>query len=350
MKQKFLIALVLLILGLLVSACGSSETAATATPEASIPLVVADDTIIAEGRVEPVQYAEIAFSTSGVISEVLVKDGQTVKKGDTLIRLGDASDTNYAAAQLELVTAQQALNDLQNTAGSSLAQTVIDLRQAKEDYDRAVNYLNYLKTDQRIPQTINEARLIQTWNGYKYEYRPKNFKGPAPADWIIEAENDLALKQAKLDEVQRAYDRMKDGVDKEQLALLEARFNAAQARVAAFSVVAPFDGVVADLQAKLGNSINAGEVAVTVADFSGWVVLTTDVTEIDVVNVTEGQPVVVTFDAFPDVELKGTVVNIGQTYGQNQGDVVYEVTILLTDTHPSLRWGMTAAVKFVNEE
>ena len=120
--------------------------------------------------------------------------------------------------------------------------------------------------------------------------------------------------------------------------------------MAAFSVVAPFDGVVADLQAKLGNSINAGEVAVTVADFSGWVVLTTDVTEIDVVNVTEGQPVVVTFDAFPDVELKGTVMNIGQTYGQNQGDVVYEVTILLTETHPSLRWGMTAAVKFVNEE
>lgn len=345
MKQKFLIALVVLSFGLLVAACGSSSASGTATPEA-IPTVIADDTIIAEGRVEPVHYAEVAFSTGGVVSEVLVKDGEIVKKGDILIRVGDPSDTNYASAQLELVTAQQALNDLQNTAGSSLAQTVIDLKDAKEDYDKAVNYLKYLQTAQKVPQTTNQAILVQTWNGYKYEYKSKNFKGPAPKDWIIEAENDLALKKAKMDQLQRAYDRMKDGVDKEQLALLEARLDAAQARVSAFSVVAPFDGVVANMEAKIGNSVNAGETAVTVADFTKWVVKTTDVTEIDVVNVKEGQTVTVTFDAFPDVQLMGTVASVGQTYTQNQGDVVYEVTILLTDTHPSLRWGMTAAVKF----
>lgn len=349
MKQKHLLAIVILILGILVSACGASASATEATPEA-ISTVIADDTIIAEGRVEPMQYAEMAFNTSGVVSDVLVQDGQSVKKGDTLIRLGDESDTNYAAAQLELVTAQQALNDLQNTAGSDLAQTVIDLREAKEDYDKAVNYLHYLNTSQKVPQTINEVVLHQTWRGYVYEYKSKNFKGPAPKDWIIEAENDLALKTAKLDELQRAYDRMKDGVDQEQLSLLEARLNAAQAKVAAFSVVAPFDGVVANMDAKIGNSINAGETAVTIADFSKWVVLTTDVTEIDVVNIREGQPVSVTFDAFPDVELMGTVASIGQTYAQNQGDIVYEVTLLLDETHPALRWGMTAAVKFVNEE
>jgi multidrug resistance efflux pump len=349
MKQRFLFAIVLLGVGLLAAACGGSGGAATATPEA-IPTVIADDTIIAEGRVEPIHYAEIAFNTGGTVSEVLVKDGQSVKTGDTLIRIGSDTDTNYAAAQLELVTAQQAINELQNTAGSDLAQTVIDLREAKEDHTKAVNYLDYLHNSQKIPQTINEAILVQTWKGYQYQYKTKNFKGPAPKDWIIEAENDLALKQARLDELQRAYDRMKDGVDKDQLALLEAKLNAAQAKVAAFSVTAPFDGVVADLNAKVGGSINAGEVAATVADFSNWVVKTTDVTEIDVVSLSEGQPVIVTFDAFPDVELKGNVVNIGQTYAQNQGDVVYEVTVMLADTHPSMRWGMTAAVKFVNEE
>ncbi len=346
MKHKILIAFVFI--SLFFTACSSNkETVATPEP---IPTVVADDTIIAEGRIEPVHYAEIAFNTSGVVSEVLVKDGQTVKKGDVLIRLGDASDTHYAAAQLELVTAQQALNDLQNTAGSDLAQTVIDLKDAREEYDKAAHYLNYLNNSQKIPQTINEAVLIQTWNGYKYEYKSKNIKGPAPKDWIIEAENDLALKQAKMDELQRAYDRMKDGVDKEQLVLLEARLDAAQAKVDSFSVVAPFDGMVADMQAKVGNSINAGQTAVTVADFSNWMVLTTDVTEIDVVNITEGQPVTITFDAFPEVELKGTVASIGQTYTQNQGDIVYEVTILLKDTHPALRWGMTASISFINED
>ncbi len=346
MKHKFLI--VVLGLGLLVTACGSAGNA-TPTISDAIPTVIADDTIIAEGRVEPVQYAEIAFSASGVISEVPVKGGQPVKKGDLLIRLGDGSDTNYAAAQLELVTAQQALNDLQNTAGAGLAQTVIDLKEAKEVYQKAGNYLNYLQTAQKVPQTDTKVILVQTWRGYQYEYKTKNFKGPAPEDWVIEAENDLALKKAKMDELQRAYDRMKDGVDKEQLALLEARLDAARARVAAFSVIAPFDGVVADLNAQVGSSINAGEIAVTVADFSAWVVKTTDVTEIDVVNLSEGQPVTITFDAFPDVEFQGSVLSIGETYTQNQGDVVYEVAALLVDAKPALRWGMTAAVTFEEE-
>ena len=347
MNHKFLPALVFITL--FFTACSSSPTA-TATPETTIPVVIADDTIIAEGRVEPVQYAEIAFNTSGVVSEILVKDGQSVKKGDALIRLGDQSDTNYAAAQLELVTAQQALNDLQDTSGSDLAQTVIDLKDAREDYDKAVNYLHYLNTAQKVPQTINDVVLVQTWRGYVYEYKTRNFKGPAPKDWIIEAENDLALKTARYDELQRAYDRMKDGMDKEQLALLEARLDAAQAKVAAFSVLAPFDGVVADMNAKVGNSINAGETAVTIADFSNWVVLTTDVTEIDVVNLSEGQAVAITFDAFPEMELQGNVVSIGQTYTQNQGDVVYEVTVMLADTNPALRWGMTASVAFGNPD
>jgi multidrug resistance efflux pump len=343
MKPKFLT--ILLAVSLLIAACGSGNKSTSATPEV-IPTVIADDTIIAEGRVEPVHFAQIAFSTSGVVSDVLIKEGQQVQKGQPLIQLGDASDTNYAAAQVELANAQMALNDLVDTSGSDLAQTVIELKDAKEAYNKADNYLHYLQTAQKVPQTQTQVYLVQTWKGYQYEYKTKNFKGPAPEDWIIEAQNDLALKKAKMDELQRAYDRMKNGADSEQLALLEARLNAAKAGVAAFSVVAPFDGVVAALSAKTGSSINAGEVAVTVADFSNWLVKTTDVTEIDVVNLKEGQPVTVTFDALPELELKGSVLSIGQTYTQNQGDIVYEVTVLLTDTNPALRWGMTSAVKF----
>lgn len=347
MNKKFLIAIVLLSLGLLISACGSNANPA-ATPEA-VPTAVADDTIIAEGRLEPIHYAEIAFSAGGTVSEVLAKEGQAVKKGEPLVRLGDASDTNYAAAQLELATAQQALNDLQDTAGTDLAQTVIDLKDAREEQKKAENYLNYLENTEKIPQTNTEVILVQTWKGYQYEYRKKNIKGPAPEDWIVEAKNDLSLKTARVDELERAYNRMKDGVDKDQLAVLEARLNAAKAKVDAFSVIAPFDGVVANMNAKVGDSINAGEIAVTVADFSAWVVKTTDVTEIDVVKLAEGQPVAITFDAFPNAELQGNIVSIGQTYTENQGDVVYEVTVMLADIDPAMRWGMTAAVKFAED-
>jgi multidrug resistance efflux pump len=345
MKHKLLVPFIGL--SLLLAACAPSNQAAIATPEA-IPTVVADSTIIAEGRVEPIRYAEIAFTAGGIISGVLVEEGQAVKKGDPLIRLGDESDTNYAAAQLELVSAQKALNDLQNSAGNDLAQAVIDLKDAQEEYNDAANYLHYLQNSQKIPQTETRRFLISTWRGYEYRLNTKNFKGPAPEDWIIEAENDLALKKANLETAQRTYDRLKGGVDADQFPVLEAQLNAAKARVASFSVLAPFDGVVADLNAKLGNSINAGEPAVTVADFSYWLVNTTDLTEIDVVELAENAPVLVTLDAIPDMELKGTISSIGQTYSENQGDIVYDVTILLTDIDPAMRWGMTAAVKFEN--
>ena len=343
MKNKVLVLLA--ILSLFFSACSASGNTTTATPEA-IPTVLADDTIIAEGRVQPISYADIAFNASGSISEVLVKEGQSVKKGQPLIRLGTDSDTNYAAAQLEFVRAQKSWDDLVQSRDSDFAKTIIDLKDAREAYDKADDYLTYLHNAQRVPQTQNKAYLIQTWKGYEYRYKTRYFKGPAPQDWITEAENDLALKKADLEKFQRAYDRLKDGPDADQLPLLEAQLNAAKARIAAFEVTAPFDGVVAQLNAKLGSSINPSQIAVTIADMSSWTVVTTDVTEIDVVKLKEGQPVTVTLDAIPDVEMKGKVLSIGQNYGQNQGDIVYEVTVVLTNVDPAMRWGMTAAVKF----
>lgn len=342
--MKNLRLLTMIFLALTIAACGAAPT--TTTESTPIPTVIADDTIIAEGRVEPIQYAEIAFNASGAIGEVLVKEGQEVKKGDLLIRLGSASDTSYAAAQLELVTAQQAWDDLVNSRGTDFAQAVIDLKDAKEASDRAYQYLVYLQNDQRIPQTESRRVLTNTPFGYNYEIKTKSFTGPAPEDWILEAENDLALKKAKLEEAQLAYDRLKDGPDADQLPLLEARLNAAKAGVAAFSVISPFDGVVAELNARTGSSITAGEIAVTIADISKWTVITSDVTEINVVNLKEGQPVTVKLDAIPDAELNGQVLSIGQGYTENQGDIVYKVIILLMDQDPAMRWGMTAVVTF----
>ncbi len=343
--MKTLQRITLIFLALMLTACGAGK-AAQATPIVTPPPVVADSTIVAEGRVEPVNYAGVAYNASGVISDVLVKEGDQVKKGDVLVRLGNETDKAYAAAQLELAQAQQAYDDLLNSSGTEAAQAVIDLKQAQEDYDDANNYLTYLQSSDKVPQTEARRYLIQNWKGYEYRYKTKSTKGPAPADWIVEAKNDLALKKAKLDEAQRKVDRLKDGVDAEQLAVLEARLNAAKAGVASLLVVAPFDGTVAELNAKAGESVSAGSIAATVADFQNWIVKTTDLTELEVVNINKGQPTTVVLDAIPDVTLNGEVQSISQTFAEKQGDVVYEVTVGLNDTNPDILWGMTAVVNF----
>jgi hypothetical protein len=50
------------------------------------------------------------------------------------------------------------------------------------------------------------------------------------------------------------------------------------------------------------------------------------------------------------VELQGSILSIGQVYTENQGDIVYDVTVMLNDRHPAMRWGMTASVVFENQE
>jgi multidrug efflux pump subunit AcrA (membrane-fusion protein) len=337
--------LLFLVTGLLCAACSNSTVQTVElTPT---PLDSASQAITAEGRLEPVNFADVAYNASGVISDLLVKEGDQVKKGDVLVRLGDESDKAYTTAQLELVTAQQEYDDLLNSSGTEAAQAVIDLKQAKEDYDDAVNYLGYLQKSKKVPQTEARRFLVQTWKGYEYRYKTKNLKGPAPEDWIIEAQNDLALKKAKLDEAQHTYDKLKDGVDTEKLALLEARLNSAKAGIASLIVLAPFDGTVADLNARVRESVSQNSIAATVADFSNWLVKTTDLTELEVMNIRQGQPVSVVLDAIPDVTLNGVVDAISRTYTEKQGDVVYEVTIKLTDVHPSMLWGMTAVVTFL---
>jgi multidrug resistance efflux pump len=95
----------------------------------------------------------------------------------------------------------------------------------------------------------------------------------------------------------------------------------------------------------VGEFARAGELAVTVADLSGWMVQTTDFTELDVARAEVGQEVIVTVDALTDEPLAGVITSIAQVAGLAQGDVVYEVTIALGETGAlPLRWGMTTEV------
>ncbi|MGB9605760.1 MAG: efflux RND transporter periplasmic adaptor subunit, partial [Bryobacteraceae bacterium] len=136
-----------------------------------------------------------------------------------------------------------------------------------------------------------------------------------------------------------------------RLAQAEARVRAAQAALRQAELTleratlsAPFAGTVVQINLKVGEQPAPGEPAVVLADFSGWRVETSDLTELDVVNVRVGDRVTLTFDALPDLTLPGTVTKIqalGKTY---QGDVIYTVTVEPQQWDARLRWNMTATV------
>ena len=86
--------------------------------------------------------------------------------------------------------------------------------------------------------------------------------------------------------------------------------------------------------------------AVIIADYSSWYVNTNDLSELDIVNVKQGQAVTFTADALPDVVMNGTVDRISGDPKNQINDVLYTAHILVEDHDPQIKWGMTVEVTF----
>ena len=383
MKHIFVLSLVILA-GLMLSACGSRvEAAAESTP---IPTVMADNIIVAEGRLEPVHYADIAFSANGTVSEVLVSEGQQIKEGDVIARLenSEAKQADVANAEEAFLEAQKAFDGAEAAALGKLADSNEAVRKAQYEMDNfdipsdlrdmgtseALNYTAAILDEARTnfePYRYLEEQLSRELakqnpnNPDVYRSTAKVYKKRLDDAWadynkaIKWATLEASLDSAKADlaQAQKEYETLSKGNDAGEKALAEAQFesaranlDAARAALADVELKAPFDGTVAGLKVKGGELVTPGQVVVSVADFSGWIVKTTDLTELDVVDITEGQPVQVALDAFPEELLGGKVQTIGKNYSEKQGDIVYEVTVSLTELLPDMRWGMTTEVKF----
>jgi len=349
--MKHIKFLTLTVLALILAACGSAPATATAT---QVPTVVADKTIIAEGKLEPIHYTELALNASGLVSEVLFAEGDKVAAGDVIARL-DASEAQtlesaQAKAAQELTTAYQEVRDAQfkldnfdvpsdfngMTPSESVKAMLVKLDKARADFEPYKNL-----SDRSLEQTEAEK------NSGVVKGTAKIYKKALDDAWAhyrkailwLELESTLQNSNSRLILAQRDYDALQDPS-------FSADTAGTRAALANAEVRAPFPGVITDLSLKVGEFAASGNPVITVADNSQWVVKTTDLTEIDVVKVKEGQPVTVTLDALPGIELKGNVFSVSQNFSENQGDVVYEVTILLTDLDPAMRWGMTAVVNF----
>lgn len=305
-------------------------------------------TIGATGTVRAKQTATLIWQAAGTVDTVNVKVGDNIPEDFVMAFLEKSSlPQSVIMAEADLADAQKTLDDLLSS-DTALAEAVIALREAEEVYVKADNYLHYLQNSRRIPQTSVQTYLVRTPRGFEYRTKTKSFKGPAPEDWIIEAENDRALKKAKLDEAQRTYDRLTSG-NTAEIAAAEARVEAAQATLNLARVISPFAGTVTEAHTLPGDQVSAGATAFRVDNLSSLLV-DVSVSEVDINNVSVGQPVALTFDAILGKEYHGEVVEVTQAGTVDQGVVNFTVTVELTDADSAVKPGMTAAVNIVVEE
>jgi HlyD family secretion protein len=300
---------------------------ATAETTGTVTAVNVAETVDASGSLEAQPSASLTWNTSGVVEDVNVKAGDQVKAGDVLMKLKITSvDASVISAQSDLVTAQKDLEDLLNNSDKDLAQAVIDLKDAQDAYDKAEKYLNYLQTSDKVPQTNVKAYTETRSNSYMYVYKTKLYKGPAPADWITEAQNDLALKKAKLEEAQHTYDRLKDGPNAQDVTAAQAKVDAAHATVDSMGIIAPFDGEVLYIESQPGDVVTATTSAADIANLD-HLYIETLVDESDIANVKVGDPITATLDAVSDLTLTGKVAAIDPVGEKNSGIVKYTVRV-----------------------
>lgn len=158
---------------------------------------------------------------------------------------------------------------------------------------------------------------------------------------VREAEVGVALAQAEVAGAAAAVQQADVAVVHAQ-----ANVNSIQAALDRSTLLAPYDGEVSRISASVGQLVQPGSPLLLLADFSGWLVKTTDLTEVDVSSVVAGAPVVARLDAIPGETIGGVVTKVALISDESRGDVAYEAEILLDDAHDlPIRWGMTAFVE-----
>jgi HlyD family secretion protein len=373
-------ARVILLAALLITACNANGASPT-TPQRTetvtrgtlVVSVNATGNILAEGEIK------LNFQQPGVVKQVDVKAGDSVKEGQVLASL-DSTDLELALAQ-----ARTALI----TANASYSRTVESASQADIDAAQAAlnaAYANYDKVkagpdpaDYASAQAsyLNaQAALKQAQDAYNRAYAtdPANINGSPAALQLEQATNsynaakasferaskaaDNAQLSAALQQIEAAkanLDKLKQpvkayDVEQAQMQLKQAQLQADQAarRLSQAQLIAPKDGIISVLSVDAGETVATLPV-MTLVDMSR---LHIDITvdEVDVARIKPGQEVIITLDALPAVTLKGKVDRIAPTSTTISGVVSYSVRVVLDKTDAPLKAGMTANTSVVLEQ
>jgi HlyD family secretion protein len=353
-------------------------TAPASTPAASFRPSKGD--VSASGVVVPAQYANLGLALPARINSVEVVDGERVEEGQILIQLAGhaALEANLSAAEMELISAQQAadmalaqakleyataldaLDDAQrewtaNQPGNRA--TASGLKDAKADVTIAEKRLVQARTNlDKASGTLGKAQaqsaLRDAENLYYQAVAHLNWLQSEPTELeqsLLDAE--LAYAEARLTAAEAELNRLEGGENAADTALAEARLSAAESGLEAAraalgdgEILAPFNGTVASVMVNPGEAVVPGQVLVSIANLDHLQVETTDLSERDIVKVKVGQPVKVFLEALGE-EVEGEVARISQQALTIGGDVVYTVTIDLKSHPENLMWGMSVEVE-----
>lgn len=164
---------------------------------------------------------------------------------------------------------------------------------------------------------------------------------------IVSADQSIAEKTQSLANLKAGADALdiqssQLSVQQKQNALLDA-----QQKLADYSIRAPFDGVIVNLNAKKGDSVSSATTIATL--FTTQKIAEITLNEVDVAKVKVGQKATLTFDAVSDLTISGQVAQIDAIGTVSQGVVTYGVKIAFDTQDDRIKPSMSVSAAIITD-
>ena len=305
--------------------------------------------VTASGEIKPKTYTNLAANAQGRIVELMVSEGQYVKKGQVVAKVEsvqaaadlDAQKANVASAEADAASAEVGLRVADdNTAiqQATIARTRAQMELSKTNFNRVAE--------------LWEAQVIS-----RQEYDQKKSDYEQQQASLREAE--LRLQQIS---TQKTQTMAQIQSSQRRVAQAQAQMKRVEDVLAKFDVIAPLDGIVTNLPVRIGETVvpgvqnSAASAVMTIADMS-LITAEVKVDETDIVTLKLGQATEVTIDAVPDQKFPGHVIEIGNTaILRSTGAVAanntssneakdFKVVIALDNPPPTIRPGLSCTAK-----
>ena len=263
--------------------------------------------VTASGEIKPRNYINIGTNAPGPapITQILIKEGDRVRKGQLLARLESIQpEADVQAQRAALSSAEadstaseatvKASDENLNTMQAVIDRTKADLERTQMDYQRA--------------QELWKDQLIAKQD---FDMRKAAFDSAKAA--VREAETRLVQARAQREQSAAQLSATQRRVG--QVRAMLTRINDVLRR---YDIVAPLDGVVTNLPVRVGETVVPGiqnspaSTIMTIADMS-LITAEVKVDETDIVNVKLDQVADISIDAVPNKTFKGHVIEIGNT-------------------------------------
>ncbi len=261
--------------------------------------------VTASGEINPRTYISIGAEYQGQLTDILVKEGDHVKKGQLLAKIDSAqSEADVVAQQAALNSAEadataaeegyKAGQDNVLTLEATLARTKADLDRYDADFKRG--------------EELYQSGLIPKSD---YEQRLAAIQGQKAA--TAEDESRIVQAKAQLSQLSAQYLSAQ-----KKIAQAQAALNRTADILKKHETIAPIAGLVTYLPVRVGETVvpgvqnSAASTIMTIADMS-IVTAEVKIDETDIVNIKLGQPAEITVDAIPNKTFVGHVIEIGNT-------------------------------------